>query len=261
AFDQSGRYRMVKYASRRMGPVNLPEGIGRGRGARCAMFALMCYQTAAMTKAGLVDPIVGGDKYPWTSDKYTDIKSLSKYGPEKPESFSLRNLQQYAQAKKQYKQCLRSYSTHVERTRSENEFDNYKHYHEHKQYDQSHQIFPPSLVAWDFQTNGNLSTFDFKDVLSTGLMLEQKTIDPDIFMYALAQDTKMWTSPGEALIQSKKLTQEEKDINTTEKNLRIKNADEMNKEMVTYLQRNLQKLPTYDKDIEAEQAIIRQIKP
>ncbi|MCB1827663.1 MAG: hypothetical protein KDH94_04475, partial [Coxiellaceae bacterium] len=261
AFDQSGRYRMVKYASRRLGPINLPEGIGNGRGVWCAMFALLCYQTAAMTKAGLVEPIVGGDKYPWTSDKYTDINLLSAYGPGKPTFFSMKELQHYAQASHQYKQCMQSYSAHVEKTRSINEFENYKHYHEHKRCDQSHQIYPPSIVAWDFQANGYLSTFDFEKVLSTGLMLEQKTIDLDIFMYALAQDTKMWSSPGVVVIESKSLSQEERQMNKEEKQFRLDNAFKMRLKMVSYLQGNLQKLPTYDKDIAAEKALIHQPKP
>ena len=70
---------MVKYAARRGASINLPEGKGSGRGVWCGMFGLMCYQTAAVAKAGLVKPLVGDGQHRWVSDKYHDPAQAKAY--------------------------------------------------------------------------------------------------------------------------------------------------------------------------------------
>jgi hypothetical protein len=128
-FEETGIYRLVKYAARRGGSITLPEGHGRGRGVWCAMFTLMCYQTAAVAKAGLVKPVVGDGEHRWVSDKYNDPKQAKSYfssnAPAKAHLFKFTK-------QKRQKEAAKNYAKYVEKIHGLKEFSGYDHKDFHK---------------------------------------------------------------------------------------------------------------------------------
>jgi len=105
-FEETGKYRLVKYAARRGAAINLPKGEGAGRGVWSGMFALMCYQTAAVVKAGLVKPLIGDGQHRWVSDKYHDPAQARRYFERSFEAGAPKKSQPFRYAK--FKKTMRS---------------------------------------------------------------------------------------------------------------------------------------------------------
>lgn len=258
-FENTGKYRLVKYAARRGSSINLPEGKGKGRGVWCAMFALMCYQTAAVTKAGLVKPVVGDGEHRWVSDKYSNPKETKAYfestAPKKSHIFK------YAKYKKSENDATTCYENYVDKIRGKGEFQGHQHKDFHKEVVKDHESYSPSIIAWDFAKHGDIQNFDFKAVLSDGLMLEQKTTDPEVFMQALSQDKSMWENLNEQhgnkllSVANKTATPEEKQAYKAEILSHIALGKKNTQDMTSYLNGNLKKTPTYDKAMKVEQEI------
>ncbi len=261
-FDETGKYRLVKYAARRGASLTLPEGKGKGRGMWCGMFGLLCYQTAAVAKAELVKPLVGDGQHSWVSDKYHDPSQVEKYfqadAPKKSQIFK------FAKHKKAVNEATQNYNTYVQKTQGKDEFVGVAHHPAHKEVAKNHETYAPSLAAWDFAKHGDIKNFDFEPYLSKGLMIEQKTADPGVFMHALSQDPNMWSNPfkkhehddGVVRIEKPAPTQEEKANYRQEREASISESQKNTVKMTAYLDGKLEKAPTYDKAVKIEREII-----
>jgi hypothetical protein len=255
-FNQSGRFRCIKYAARRMTSSNLPPPYGRGRGVRCGMFALMCHQTARLAKADLVEPLCGSQSTPWVSDKYTNTKALPEKYSEKPTSFNPKILIEHAQRKKNWPAQLRKYDAYQQKLMSPEEFRGYKHHADHKQVTKEHAVYSPSIIAWDYQKNGEIDKYPFENVLTKGLMLEQKTIDPDTFAFSLQKDAGNWQEAKLNVPElGRKYTESESKCYKAAIQKDIGTAEEHRAELISYLSKQIEKIPTYDEGMRAEKEI------
>lgn len=193
-FEKGGKYRLIKYASRRMGPISLPKSCGgSGRGMRCCLFALSCFQTAALSKYDLVKPLCGDSATRWVSDKYTSLDLIKQSKPSTESIFNKGAIRAKFKTTQAWKNDVSSYCVFIEKIRKhDTEFKDYTHYKDHKFYDENRIPYAPSLLAWDYEKNGSIETFPFENVLGEGLMLEPKTTSPAMLLYALSQDKTMW---------------------------------------------------------------------
>lgn len=249
-FETTGKYRLVKYAARRGAPINLPKELGRGRGVWCAMFVLMCYQTAAVAKAGIVKALVGDGQHRWVSDKYHDPGQVEQYfndgAPNKAQFFKL------AKYKKAVAASIQNYNNYVVKLKGKEEFFQYKHIEVHKGFNEQHALFFPSLCAWDYAKYGDIQEFDFKSVLTEGLMLEQKTTDPEVFLHSLRQDPEHWEEvKGIVRVNEKPFDQQYED----DKTHHLKLASENSEKLKDYVTRKINKTPTFDNIVEFESTI------
>lgn len=251
-FEDTGKYRLVKYAARRGASITLPEGHGRGRGVWCAMFTLLCYQTAAVAKAGLVKSVVGDEAHRWVSDKYNDPKQTASYF-----SANTQKKTHFFQFSKQKtaKKATDNFTKHVEKTHALKEFNGYEHKSFHKATVKDHPLHTPSLIAWDYEKFGDIKEFDFESILSSGLMLEQKTTDPEILMHSLSQDQRLWQRAGTLIVTTTPTLNHDTEYQE-EFNSFIAQSNANATEMKHYLDRKIQKSPTFDASIEGERQIL-----
>ena len=265
-FDETGKYRLVKYAARRGASISVPQENGKGRGVWCGMFGLMCYQTAAVAKAGLVKPLVGDGQHRWVSDKYHDPVQTQKYfdsnAPKKTQLFK------YAKYKKSANEATQNYNNYVEKTRGKDEFVGRQHIDAHKKVVKDHATHTPSLAAWDFAKQGDIRKFDFEPILSKGLMIEQKTADPGIFMHSLSEDSNMWENPFKnnandtgivKIVRNSANEQEKSEYKEQLKTFLHETANNSNK-MTAYLDGRLEMSPTYNQAVEKEHEIINRLR-
>lgn len=276
-FNAGGKYRMIKYASRRMGPLTMPESCGgSGRGFRCSMFALTCLQTAALAKEGLVKPLCGGSDVPWVSDKYTSPELIKGSKPKsEKKSFNsgskfkkgtfLHSIKGHIKAISHWKQDLPAYQHFTESIKGrDTEFLDYKHYKDHKRVVADHQQFAPSITAWDYEKNGSIEHFPFEEVLGTGLMLEPKTTSPAMLLYAMSQDKTMWHDAVPMTLSEKhaqKPTPEKIEEYKQENVQASKQAEKMQSNMSAYLSGHLNQLPTFEKDFQEEKDLQQHFRP
>jgi hypothetical protein len=251
-FEDTGKYRLVKYAARRGASITLPEGHGRGRGVWCAMFTLMCYQTAAVAKAALVKPVVGDGEHRWVSDKYNDPKQTKSYFSSNAPAKS--HLFQFTTQKPQ-KEAAKNYTKYVEKIHGLKEYSGYDHKDFHKLTVNKHAMHSPSLIAWDFAKYGDIKAFDFEPILSSGLMLEQKTTDPEILMHSLDQDKKLWKKEGTLKVAITPTLNQDNDYQEEFNKFIIQSKVNAN-EMKNYLEGKIEKSPTFDLAIEGENQIL-----
>ncbi|MDQ2994720.1 MAG: hypothetical protein M3R00_07225 [Pseudomonadota bacterium] len=249
-FDSIGKYELLKYAARAGSSICRPdEDSEKARGVRCAMFVLICYQTAALLQADLVKPIVGDGQHNWVSNKYHDHAKIEEsFAPHTPPKSKL---PEYARFKRLQNTAIENYKSYVEKIRSREEFSGFTIKDpDHKLVVEDHALFSSALEAWDFK-NGDIQNFDFKPYLSDALMLEQKTVNPIIFERALSEDQKLWENPFKGLgdgmlnVEAKSFTEVEKKGYQKELEKHLQNSESNKQQMISYINGDLNEAPTY----------------
>jgi len=186
-FNESAKFRAIKYAARRDGAlvaVSERESIAGNKGMFCSMFVCICYQVA-----GLEHVVRAGDPRQLVSDKRMLEKELTTYRKqfEGAGHDELANLQQY----EQYLRHLHEFSPYGLDT------DSARFKGKHQTRPRAFKIFPtkfiPSLAFW---CGGRIDQFNFADCITAGMMLDAKVIYPAGLLACLRNDTAGWEECG-----------------------------------------------------------------
>ena len=186
-FKKKGKFRAIKYAARRDDPLCSPKEDGTdGRGVNCAMFALLCYQAAALRPhvktPGLLYPDL---RMVRVSDKKispAEVEIIKKMKGLDPTD-------------------LEQYLDYANGLHSDNEFaidwdlvsrDKPIKHHEVKRW--IGYMYLPSLLMWSSSTP--ISRFAFDKEMGPGLMLDAKVVTSEQFRLAMEADKERWKLIG-----------------------------------------------------------------
>jgi hypothetical protein len=187
-FNERGRFRAIKYTARRDGILCYPgdqEG-GGGRGMTCCMFAIICYQAAALTP--FVKALGQSSAFTHVSDKKMGRKDLSELKPAmKSAGFASKDYQQYAtyigciQAQNEYAiDWSVARKTAVQKGAPGAKWVGY--------------TYVPSILMW--QDPPSFNGFDWDATLTSGMCLDAKIAAPQNVFESLEADPAMWTFVG-----------------------------------------------------------------
>lgn len=187
-FNERGRFRAIKYTARREGILCYPgdqEG-GGGRGMTCCMFAIICYQAAALTP--FVAALGQSSAFTHVSDKKMGKKDLKDLKPVmKSAGFASKDYQQYAtyigciQAQNEYAiDWRRAGQTEVQKGAPGARWVGY--------------TYVPSILMW--KNPPSFNAFDWEATLTSGMCLDAKIAAPQNVFESLEADPAMWTFVG-----------------------------------------------------------------
>lgn len=180
AFRRSGVYKMIKYASRRDTAAMLPDDLGGKRGFRCSIFACLVYQIACM---GQLTASRNISSQGWASDKYADQQSLEHIA--EPQGINRINPLYYYRRRDiiaNYRQYVESLQQRVSKNA-------------HPTLDHSH--LQPAVAAWDFNQNGDPTTYDFDPIMPRSLQVDATLLTSGSLWYGIAHEqTNFWSVVG-----------------------------------------------------------------
>jgi hypothetical protein len=187
-FNERGRFRAIKYAARRDGILCYPgdqEGNG-GRGMTCCMFAVTCYQAAALTP--FVQALGQSSPFMHVSDKKMDATDLAELkGIMKRNGFATKDYQQYTT----YVGCIQAQNEYaidwgvarkpeVQKGAPAAKWVGY--------------TYVPSILMWSDPPS--FRGFDWEATLTSGMCLDAKIAAPQNVFESLEADATMWTFVG-----------------------------------------------------------------
>lgn len=194
---------MIKYAGRANSAMCRPAEAGEDeesvRGARCAQFVLICYQTAVALKVNLVKPIVGDGQTLWNSNKHADPKQLDEYFTQNDPG--KKNMKAFADFTRSKSAILLSYNEHRGKAQADTN-------------DKDHPTYTPAIVAWNLG-RGAPSETPIQEILPQGLVLGTTSCIPSVFRRALSLDDVGFKKPFDNALLSvpkKSYTQQESDL-------------------------------------------------
>ncbi|MEO3433363.1 hypothetical protein [Inquilinus sp. CAU 1745] len=188
-FHEQGCFRAIKFAARRRQIMCYPgdDESFTGRGVTCCMFAILCYQVAGLVN--YVTPIESNDFDLRVSDKKmteSELKNLVKLMKKKPNNID-----------------IQAYKRYISKLHSKNPYDiDWKSLGEPPMLRNgggrprsSDYSFLPSLNFWK-DSSQPITTLDWAQVITPGLMLDAKIANPEDLFRALSFDVSNWRHVG-----------------------------------------------------------------
>jgi 6-phosphogluconate dehydrogenase (decarboxylating) len=186
-FEERGKFRAIKYAVRRKGPLCYPGEDGNsGHGMTCCMFAITCYQSAGI--AGEVNKLDPGNPYMRNSDKKMtrgDLavlqKMMAKDGFAPADFEAYRRYVEMIQDVNEYKiDWAAAGGNEVVKAAPAKKWVGY--------------TYIPSILFW--KRPAVFSTFDWAAAVTPGMMLDAKIANPEHIRQSLEADAGNWEYIG-----------------------------------------------------------------
>lgn len=188
-FREQGCFRAIKFAARRRQIMCYPgdDESFAGRGVTCCMFAILCYQVAGLVN--YVTPIDSKDFDQRVSDKKmteSELKNLIKLMKKYPNNVD-----------------VQAYKKYISKLHSKNPYQiDWKGLGEtpmqredgHRARSSDYSFFP-SLYFWK-DPNQPITTLDWAQAITPGLMLDAKIANPEDLFRALSFDVSNWKHVG-----------------------------------------------------------------
>jgi hypothetical protein len=205
-FYERGRFRAIKYASRRNGVLCYPgDQDNNGKGMTCCMFAILSYQVAGI--APQVKALGGASSFFHVSDKKMGPKEAPIARKMLEQSgFSSADIQAYfaylgcIQAQNEYSiDWAKAGKPEVRKGEPAKKLPGY--------------TYVPSLLQWN--NPGSFGGFDWGAAITPAMLLDAKIANPEHLWQSLVQHDRNWTylgsmaddtrpKPSEAAVQTYK---------------------------------------------------------
>jgi hypothetical protein len=183
-FRQTGRFRAIKYATRRNGFLSYPGEAGAGNGMYCSMFVAICYQVAGLNDVVRAASI--NERMTRVSDKKMSEKDLAAVAK---------------QMKKGKFSCQPSdFNAYARYTLALNERNHYdlKDYEAGPASPKLKTIdYEPSLMYWNFDVAPSIDAFKWESNITKGMMIDAKIVMPRGLYFSLLADQDGWKDMGD----------------------------------------------------------------
>lgn len=185
-FDETGKFRAIKYAARRNSFLCYPDEKGRhGNGMFCSMFVVLCYQ----------------------------IAGLEDYVKAAPHTDTLLRISDKKMRPKDFKQIEKDVVKGKPGSCDRTDFTGYHAYTEKLREDDPYQLgsvaenepgkrrskfeYRPSIDYWDFSKCPSIATANWAGIVTAGMMVDSKIVMPRGLYDSLVADGAGWTDMGD----------------------------------------------------------------
>lgn len=188
-FDEKGKFRAIKYATRREETLCYPDEAGESRGLTCTMFVILCFQVAALAPHVLTRTALGkASGTPRVSDKKLNEGDLLM-------------LDKLVASGKLDGEDLRQYKAYVASLQSGNEYridwelsGRDKPEAKVPKPQQLGFLYVPSLFCWNAPVP--IRSFSFETTMTKGMMLDSKIATSNHLLLCLDADNAGWENLG-----------------------------------------------------------------
>jgi hypothetical protein len=178
-FDQSGKFRAIKYAARRNAQLIYPSEkdprIKDNRGMFCSMFVVVCYQVA-----GLADLVDAAPEGLYVSDKKMEKKDIKTYKKRCAASVNQADLYKFEMYLGHLKE-IDPYSLGERKPKGVVKVRKME--------------YTPSLEYWNGKAS-NVESCNWPNLITKGMMVDSKVIMPMGLLASLVDDKETWSDMG-----------------------------------------------------------------
>lgn len=180
-FHQQGKYRAIKYAARRNGPLSYPTDEDNiGKGMFCSMFVVVCFQVAGLE--GVVKAHAGDANHRVSDKKMTDDqwKAFAK------------------DSDAGWLDRVR-YGNYLQKLKSLDPYDFpaiAKHPDQPVGQRKPGVSYTPGIACWDFSQEKSIQSVHWSQYLTTGMKVDCKIIHPTGLFASLMDDSTQWSDKG-----------------------------------------------------------------